>query len=98
MLQKVSYGHSTKDETILQNKLYKRISKDWTPKENIFSTAGTSTMVPRTTTQETSASEETSTEEEEKKTFQEQLRVQRRKQRNLRLRILRLLKNLQKLQ
>lgn len=76
----------------------KRICKDWTPKETIFSTAGTSTMVPRTTTQETSASEETSTEEEEKKTFQEQLRVQRRKQRNLRLRILRLLKNLQKLQ
>nr|UGV34316.1 MAG: ORF1 [TTV-like mini virus] len=78
----------------LTKQAIERISKDWKPKETLFSTTGTTSMVPATTHQETSTSEETSTEEEEKKTFQEQLRVQRRKQRHLRLRILKLLKQL----
>ncbi len=78
----------------LTKQAIERICKDWKPKETLFSTTGTTSMVPATTHQETSTSDETSTEEEEKKTFQEQLRVQRRKQRHLRLRILNLLKQL----
>nr|UGV36004.1 MAG: ORF1 [TTV-like mini virus] len=70
----------------------KRLKKDTAAKEHLFSSTGqTTTEVPLRLEQATS-SEETSEEEKDPETLQFNIKQQRRKQRNLRKRILELLK------
>nr|UGV35405.1 MAG: ORF1 [TTV-like mini virus] len=77
----------------LTEKATKRISKDFDSKKLLLSTAGSSLQPAiHRESEETSSSQETSSSEEEKTPIQEQLNLQRRKQRVLKLKIKQLLK------
>ena len=69
-----------------------RMLTDWESKTPSISTTGTKLLLQGTTLQRPPTSDETSSSEEEEKSLQEQLRIQRRKQRLLKLKILQLLK------
>nr|UGV35522.1 MAG: ORF1 [TTV-like mini virus] len=69
-----------------------RMLTDWESKTPSISTTGTKLLLQGTTLQRPPTPDETSSSEEEEKSLQEQLRIQRRKQRLLKLKILQLLK------
>lgn len=76
----------------ITEKAAQRMLTDWPTKESTFSTTGTKLLLQGTTHERVSTSDETSSSEEEETTLQEQLNIQRRKQRKLKLKILQLLK------
>nr|UGV33973.1 MAG: ORF1 [TTV-like mini virus] len=83
------------DETQGQitKKAAERILSDWGTKESSLSTTGTTKLQLQPTTYERPPTpDQTSSSEEEEKTIQEQLNIQRRKQRLLKLKILQLMK------
>nr|UGV37549.1 MAG: ORF1 [TTV-like mini virus] len=84
---------------MLTEKASKRIKKDYTAKETLFQSSGTTSMdLPIQETHETSSSTDSSEEEESEETLQLNLKRHRRKQRKLQLRIFQLLKAAQKLE
>nr|UGV35268.1 MAG: ORF1 [TTV-like mini virus]UGV37058.1 MAG: ORF1 [TTV-like mini virus] len=83
---------------LITEKAAKRIKTDWDTKELISSPTGTTALDIQLKTPETTSEEDSSSEEKDQETLQLKLQRHRRKQRKLRERILQLLKLTQKLE